>query len=266
MLRKLRLIYKVENPKKLGTLNQSLGSVFNSLFMSDIFKLDSDLFDELHNQGNQLKPFKLSMPQWDEDNSLISWQIISLNKKVSDFLEKYSNSLIQKYEIEQEQCNLVFSNKSLEEAIDYQTFMGQVYKDTQEKLQSIHLNFKSPTTFNWVANKNYYPLPDPRLILLSAINKWNCFSPKLSLKDDHLLEELLKTVLFNNVIIYSRYCKIGGIRIPSFIGSLELKVKGSMQIIKLLALCLKYLEYCGAGAKAQFGMGDVKVEFKFKEE
>ena len=40
MLRKLRLIYKVENPKKLGTLNQSLGSVFNSLFMSDIFKLD----------------------------------------------------------------------------------------------------------------------------------------------------------------------------------------------------------------------------------
>lgn len=265
MLRKLKLIYKVETPKQLGSLKQSLGSVFNSLFMSDVFKLDSDLFDELHNQGNQLKPFKISMPQWDEDNSLIFWQIISLNKKVSDFLEKYSNSLSTKYQIEQEKCNLILSSSNLSETLEYQDFIGSVYKELEQNIYNIHIEFKSPTTFNWAANKNYYPLPDPRLILQSAINKWNCFSPKFSLKDADLLDELLKVILFNNVLVHSRYCKIGGIRISGFIGKLDLKVKGSMQIIKLLCLSLKYLEYCGAGAKAQFGMGDVKVEFKFKE-
>lgn len=122
----------------------------------------------------------------------------------------------------------------------------------------IHVSFLSPTSFK--QNGEYVLFPTSRLILQSLMNKYDASADnETSMADPDVLTALGDEVRIIGYKLRSAKYPVGGVRIPSFVGDVTLRVGGPQQLVNLTWMLLKYGEYSGVGIKTALGMGAINV-------
>lgn len=116
----------------------------------------------------------------------------------------------------------------------------------------------SPTSFR--SNNEYALFPSSGLIIKSAVQKWNAYARETIIDDEQALDDLIKN---SRIVDYSlRSCRyrLKGVKIPSFMGSVSISLRGPYAMLNLFNMLLNFLPYAGLGIKASLGMGAVRVE------
>jgi CRISPR-associated endoribonuclease Cas6 len=179
---------------------------------------------------------------------------------MSALLEEFARVPPETVELKKLQGNLSLRDCQLKSPVTYERLVRSAFAPETNASGLWNVRFVGPTTFNWAANKHYLPIPEPRLILESGINKWNHFARQHSLQDDDLCEQFLARLRVNSASIQTRQIRQSGHLIPCFLGNIRLYVTRDDPVSKLLAVVLRYLPYCGVGAKTAMGLGSVETE------
>ncbi|MDO5725880.1 MAG: CRISPR-associated endoribonuclease Cas6 [Tissierellia bacterium] len=120
-----------------------------------------------------------------------------------------------------------------------------------------NLKFITPTSFK--SQGRYIIMPDCRLIFQSLMKKFDATG-----EDKLFSEELLKDL--ENFSYISKYrlrsClfPLEKIKIPAFIGDIQIKLDGPKELRNIASLLLNFGTYSGVGIKTAMGMGAMKIE------
>ena len=104
--------------------------------------------------------------------------------------------------------------------------------------------------------------PSIRWIFQSLMNKHDFVDGENQLYDEEVLETLEQKCYISQYRLRSTFFSIEGVRIPSFLGSITICVKGNQSIVNLVNYLLMFGEYSGVGIKASMGMGAIQIEHK----
>ena len=77
------------------------------------------------------------------------------------------------------------------------------------------------------------------------------------------IHELVNIVGYN---LRSRTFHLEGIRIPSFIGNITIRIGGNKQFVNLINMLCECGKYSGVGIKTAIGMGAINVFPKSRKE
>ena len=244
MLTKLRLKLKYPPDEKL---NYNISSNMHGILMGVV---DNEYGSILHEDS--LKPFAQDVSQI-ENNTFI-WTICTLTDKAK---KNIIDKLIEKDEFIMEHRNikLTVTEKSVK-YVTYDELVNQYY--FKEQPRKIHLYFYSPTAFK--SHGTYIFMPTVRLIFQSLIQKYDEFSKDLMVGSEEIMEHIEKYVQISGYKLRSVRFSVEGIRIPAFIGSISLYVKGPHQMVNLIRMLTEFGSYSGIGIKTSLGMGAVEIK------
>ncbi|MBC7075727.1 MAG: CRISPR-associated endoribonuclease Cas6 [Syntrophomonadaceae bacterium] len=116
----------------------------------------------------------------------------------------------------------------------------------------------SPTSFR--SNNEYTLFPSSELIIKSAVQKWNAYAQETIINDEQALEDLIKNSRIVDYSLKSCRYRFKGVKIPAFMGSVIISLRGPHAMLNLYNMLLNFLPYSGLGIKASLGMGAVRVE------
>jgi CRISPR-associated endoribonuclease Cas6 len=105
----------------------------------------------------------------------------------------------------------------------------------------------------------YVLMPTLKLIYQSLMNKFDSNAVDFSIKSDEVLEQL---ETYSEIVGYnlrSTHFHLEGVRIPSFVGRIGIKVHGPQPLVNLVHFMLAFGEYSGVGIKCALGMGGIRI-------
>lgn len=123
--------------------------------------------------------------------------------------------------------------------------------------RTLKFRFVTPTAFKVQGRYQIYPTIRP--LFGSLIQKYNAAHTDSELGGEGLLEELQRFVSVAGYNLRSTSFPLEGITIPSFTGTLLLKISGPQQLVNLVHLLLRFGTYSGAGIKTAMGMGAIQI-------
>ena len=121
------------------------------------------------------------------------------------------------------------------------------------------LHFVSPTSFK--SEGEYIILPNTRLIVQSLLNKWKALYPDCILCDDEESKLLVNGIKIRDYKLNSTKYALGGLKLPSFLGYVELQVRLPEQLHHVWNQLYSIAPYTGVGIKTALGMGAVMTKY-----
>lgn len=224
-------------------INFRAGSVFQGALME---VADASYVELLHTLP--INPYSQYVLR-DEDK--YTWTISTLTKEA---FEKLIAPLLQKDEI-------ILRHKDLKLKLKDKTLV-QVPKEkiveetlfSMEDFNNFTFKFMTPTSFK--SEGRYVNVPTVRLLLRSVLNKFDAFGEEMLL-DDELTEQMIYHTYFSRFRLYSSSYPLESVRIPSFIGRVDLRSSGGPEMKRVLKLIEMFSEYSGVGIKCSMGMGGI---------
>ena len=95
--------------------------------------------------------------------------------------------------------------------------------------------------------------------------KYDAFSDRNKVFSEEVLEHFEKYIHIAGYHLRSTIFHIESVRIPSFIGSVALKMNGPQQMVNLSRMLLEFGVFSGVGIKSAMGMGAFELILKSKE-
>ena len=181
--------------------------------------IDNEYADILHTQG--YNPY--SQYVYTKDNKVI-WCINTLDEKAYD-------KIIQR----------LLDDK-------FNDVKGDKYYNIQ---------FITPTSFK--SNGRYMIFPDLRLMYKSLMKKYSASSTDMDMYDEDTLEQLIESSEITRYRLQSTVFPLEGVVIPSYKGSLSIRLHGNDTISRYARLLFSFGEYSGIGIKSSIGMGALKL-------
>ncbi|MCD8090357.1 MAG: CRISPR system precrRNA processing endoribonuclease RAMP protein Cas6 [Clostridiales bacterium] len=227
-------------------INRNMGSLFHGALME---MLPFEYAERLHE--NSLKPF--SQYTYFTNEGTV-WRINCLNDECS---ERFNKALIIKA------ISVFIRKKERELKVLSKSFKSETYRDFIENTyfsevpENIRVIFKTPTAFK--VNGRYVIYPDMGLIYKNLINKFDGFSDEYSIYDEETLESLIQNSFISSYNLQSTAAHMEGVRIPSFMGWINIKISKKSKLGALTNLLVNFGEYSGIGIKTALGMGAVEI-------
>ena len=181
--------------------------------------IDNEYADILHTQG--YNPY--SQYVYTKDNKVI-WCINTLDEKAYD--------------------------KIIQRLLD-----DKFYNVKGDKYYNIQ--FITPTSFK--SNGRYMIFPDLRLMYKSLMKKYSASSTDMDMYDEDTLEQLIESSEITRYRLQSTVFPLEGVVIPSYKGSLSIRLHGNDTISRYARLLFSFGEYSGIGIKSSIGMGALKL-------
>lgn len=245
MITSLKIKFEYSNEIKP---NCNLASVFHGVLMQ---KVDSFYAQQLH--MSQIHPYSQYI---NNEDGCVVWNINALEddcaQKIISVLNGYD---FDNAELKSKKIIINVLSKELSQ-ISYEDLLKEYYLDGRS-VRYITIRFKTPTAFK--SNGKYVIFPTSKLLLNSLAKRYDAFSGSISILDDHLSEYIEENTDIVEYDLKSVKFSLEGITIPSFIGTLKIRLSGSREFICLMNMLLKYGEYCGTGIKTSLGMGAYKI-------
>lgn len=140
------------------------------------------------------------------------------------------------------------------ESISYQQLFAKHYINMSPN-RFVSFDFLSPTAFK--SNGTYINIPTPRLIFSGLAKRYDG-----TCQIHDALYEALFSEIEQNITIFSYYLRstvfhLEGVHIPSFQGSITLRVTGNETFLSYINMLAEYASYAGIGIKTALGMGNV---------
>ena len=139
--------------------------------------------------------------------------------------------------------------------LSYKSLMDSFYDDECSRYINIH--FISPTAFKKDGRYIFYP--DIRCIFQSLMNKYDAAVSDEVMADEDTLEQLCENARITGYDLKSVNFSLEGVRIPSFIGKLTIKMHGTSTMVNFANMLFRFGTYSGIGIKTSLGMGSFKI-------
>lgn len=242
-LSSLRIRLEADN-----NLSYRQGSLFHGAIMEI---LNHEYADELHQ--SHLHPYS----QYLETDSAgaVYWVVNCTNQKALDNilspLMKLGSVYIKKLNKE-----IRFLDKTYRENV-YQKLSDSFYNGHSSRY--IDLRIKSPLSFK--KHDEYVIFPDLRDFYKSLMNKYDeaMKESDISMFDQSALDELCEKSAIVRYNLRSCGYPLEGVLIPSFWGSMSLKISGAQTLVNFAHMLFQFGEYSGIGIKTSMGMGAVAI-------
>lgn len=242
MITSLQIEFQEDENKKLNT---NMCSLLHGYMMESI---DSEFAEKMH--ISELRPFSMSL-SLNQDKKWI-WRINTLTDEAE---KNIINVLAGKDKIYLRYKDLTLNIESCSiSRTSYDKLFEKNYL-SEETNRYIGIEFITPTAFK--SNGLYINYPDLRLIFSSIINKYDKNSMSTSIMDDKLIEELNTNVIVSKYNLRSAFFGVEGRKIPSFVGSIVIKVNSNSTTVRLVNMLVDYAQYSGIGIKNSLGMGGI---------
>ena len=118
------------------------------------------------------------------------------------------------------------------------------------------IQFLTPTAFK--RQGEYLIFPDLFCIYQSLINRFNSITGMDILNED-ALKELLEQSRIVQYRLNSTYFSLERVKIPSFYGTISIRVNGPALMKRFVNMLFLFGEYSGIGIKTAIGMGAIKL-------
>lgn len=231
-------------------LNYNNGSVFQGVLMEFVNK---DYGEILHMQT--LKPYSQYIEKNDKGYMWVINTLTDESKK--EIIDRIIVSNPKEIFIKHSNIKISVTDINLYQ-LDYDKLIKENYIN-KENNSYLTVKFITPTAFK--SNSKYIIYPDIQLIFKSLINKYNLFSKDFEINDEEILDYIVNNAEIIDYNLRSTRFYMEGIRIPSFIGRIRLKLRGTTTTKNLVNLLLDYGQYSGIGIKNAIGMGAIKIEY-----
>lgn len=216
-------------------------------------QLDFEYAERLHIQG--LKPYSQCV-RIENDKSV--WYVRTLSEEAYNrIILPLQDESFNSFLIRHNNSHINISNKELNKI-----YKENLYKDFYSKDASrvYKIEFVSPTAFK--RNGGYYNFPNTKNIYSSLMKRYDSISNDNVMEDEETLEHLVDNTDILSYSLYSTSFSLEGVKIPSFMGNITVKIKGSQTMANFANLLFRFGEYSGVGIKTAIGMGSIKVEEK----
>ena len=176
--------------------------------------------------------------------------VVNLLGKEAD--ENLSNIFLQdRFTLDYYQSTLTVQNRQIETISESDLCMQ--YLAQKEPKRQIKLKFLTPCSFK--SQKRYQIFPKEEWIINSLWRHWQSYAGEIVLDDDEVKAQLAEYTTISGYNLRSVNYMLKGQKIPSFIGTLDLKIDGPEPLVRLVNLLINFGTYSGVGIKNALGMG-----------
>lgn len=158
------------------------------------------------------------------------------------------------FTVEKKEMHIAIQSKELK-TISKKALLDEFYSDAYDRY--IYLEFLTPTSFK--SGGAYVNMPDMRFIYQSLMNKYSAASEDMEMYEEETLEQLVKYSKITRYQLRSALFPLEGVKIPSFMGNMQVKITGTATMAKYARLLARFGEYSGVGIKAAMGMGGLQM-------
>lgn len=241
----LRIKIKLHDNEKMSW---SSAGLFHGYLMEQI---DTEYAARMHENG--LKPYSQSITGSSEE---AVWTISTLNDEAGDkIIGPLLRNEVKTINIKKRNSIYEIIGKEMRtESID--SLISKYYFSDCSNM--IRIKFLTPTAFR--SYNKYIFYPDIELIFKSLMRRFDAFSEQLKVESEETLEQLVKCCEITGYNLRSTSFGLEGVRIPSFTGSITIKIRGPQPLINLAAVLLRFGEYSGVGIKSAIGMGMIGID------
>jgi CRISPR-associated endoribonuclease Cas6 len=213
--------------------------------------IDSNYAAFLHTQD--INPY--SMYTQNVDGSQFVWVINLLNNTMySQIASSLLNDGFFEFSLRALRIQVEVIDKKVLK-FDTKNFAEIFYQNRQSN--SIACQFLTPVSFK--QNGKYARMLDIQLVFQNLMMKYSAICEVQKGVDENLLEELVARTEVVQYKLASSYFKIGGAKIPGFIGNVKFQVGASRTLANYAAMMLKFGSFSGCGIKTAMGMGAMRL-------
>lgn len=234
---------------KLGcqeNLSYYMSSLFHGVLME---RLSEEYGDYLHE--SRLHPYTQHLERRDRE---WYWVVNALNREAARRVIYEALLPAESITIKKRDLTLSVERKKVEECT-YGELTDQFYLSDSSRYIQVH--FITPTAFKQQGRYVFYP--DLRCIYQSLMNKYDAAVREESMCDEETLEELWGNSRIRDYDLKSTQFYLEGVKIPSFIGKITIRVGGTQTMANFANLLFRFGAYSGVGIKTALGMGAIKL-------
>lgn len=217
--------------------------------------IPTEYADKLHEDG--LKPYTQYVRL--RDNELI-WTITALSREAKEnVIEPIANSGSKEIFLEHKDTSLKILRQELR-GITYRELMNETFFGNCSRI--VTLRFLTPTAFKVDGKYQFHPTVEH--VMSSLIRKHDSVSQGTEIYSEELMKQISEDVNIIGYKLQSINFHLEGVKIPSFIGSITIRIGGQQQFVNLINMVCAIGEYSGVGIKTAIGMGALSAEQKRK--
>ena len=194
----------------------------------------------------------------EEQEGEILWHIQALTREAEEeVIGPLLDSSFKGAELLHRQETLIAKDKMIRSTSYEELIEGFYLGDCGRNL---NLQIRTPMAFK--QNGKYCIFPTPRLIFQSLMLRFDACSPDSTIFSPDLLEEFASLTEIADYRLRSVRFSMEGVRIPSFMGDMRIRVRGPQQMANVAWMLAKFGEFSGIGIKTGMGMGAVRIKEK----
>lgn len=247
MLSRLSLLLENEHTKKVTI---SMSSVFHGILMEIV---GEETAAWLH--GNPVNPYSQYI-QYEEHT--LRWTILTTTEEAKKrIIDPFMQETISQVYLSYHDITLKITDKHCS-IMEKDCFLQQQYFTNFDRYFTIR--FLSPASFK--SKGSYRNYPTLHWIFQSLMHRHDYVDEENRIFDADVLETLEQRCHISNYRLRSACFSLEGVKIPSFLGSITICVRGNQSLVNLVNYLLMFGEYTGVGIKTSMGMGAVQVEHK----
>lgn len=229
---------------------EELSYQMSSLFHGAIMELISQEYaGYLHN--SQLHPFTQHLEKREKE---WHWIVCCMDETAAQYMMNETLLKLEVLEIKKRGLQISIVEKDYR-IMRQKELLERFYERRSGRYTEIH--FVTPTAFRQRGRYLFYP--DIRCIFQSLMNKYDAVVKEECMIDEEALEQLCENTEIVRYDLKSVYFYMEGVKIPSFIGKITIKMTGTQTMTDFADLLLRFGTYSGVGIKASLGMGAYRI-------
>lgn len=222
----------------------SSASLLHGVLMEHI---PTEYAQTLHSQT--VRPLSQSV----QDGEKPAWVITTLN---ADAYQQVIPPLLalRSAEITHREDVLMFGTPAIRRTDYDELFTRHYIHETSARL--LQIDFLTPTAFKSAGE--YINMPTPRLILMGLARRYDALCDVHDTLYENLAEEIGARVSISSYRLRSTSFPLEGVRIPAFLGSVTLRIRGNETFLHYVNMLGEFGTYSGVGIKTALGMGRIQ--------
>ena len=182
------------------------------------------------------------------------WIVTALDKDTAHYLLQDVLMPVQSITVKRHQLNIEIIGKTYQEMSE-QELSHAFYQEQASRF--ITIQFVTPTAFK--QNGKYVNFPDTRLIYSNIMKGYDESHTDEKIYDEDTLDQLVENTILSRYELHSAVFSLEGVRIPSFLGKITLKMTGTQTMANFANMLFRFGSYAGIGIKTALGMGAIKI-------
>ncbi len=130
-----------------------------------------------------------------------------------------------------------------------------------ERIHHIDMNFLTSASIK--SQGQYAIFPEPRLLFVSLVNKWNLYSQGSTIEEENLFDHLASQMDITGYKLHMHPFSLEGRRIRAFRGTVQYGYFKNDAAASLAATLAAFAPYAGVGIKTAMGMGGTESTIAF---